>query len=141
LRDAETRYWPTELELAGIVWVLHKIRHIVESALSTIVYTDYGAALGISKQTTMTTSSTTKLNLRLVRASEYIQRFRYLEFRHKPGKQHIVPNALSRLKSNNNGDVDTEGELNALYAYYISLIEISDDLRTQIVEGYQQDAK
>ncbi len=84
----------------------------------------------------MTISSTTKLNLRLVRASEYIQRFRHLEFRHKPGKQHIVPNALSRLKSNNNGDIDAEGELNTLYAYYVSLIEISDDLRTQIVEGY-----
>ncbi len=47
-----------------------------------------------------------------------------------------MPNALSRLKSDNNGDVDAEGELNALYAYYVSLVEISDDLRTQIVEGY-----
>ncbi len=47
-----------------------------------------------------------------------------------------MPNALLRLKSNNNSDVDTEGELNTLYTYYISLIEISDDLYTQIVEGY-----
>ena len=70
---------------------------MVESAPKTIIYTDHGAALGIAKQTTMSTSSTAKLNLRLIRASEYIQRFRNLEFRYKPGKQYIIPDALSYL--------------------------------------------
>ena len=145
LKDAETRYWPTELELAGIVWVLQKIRHLAESAPNTVIYTDHGAALGISKQTTMSTSSTAKLNLRLVRASEYIQRFRNLEFRHKPGKQHIVPDALSRLRSSNIGINDansnSEGELDALYAYCVSLIEINQELRQQIIDGYAEDTK
>lgn len=49
LKDAETRYWPTELEIAGIVWVLRKTRHMVESAPRTVVYTDHGSALGIAK--------------------------------------------------------------------------------------------
>lgn len=75
LKDAETRYWPTEIELAGLVWCLTKVRYLVESAPKTIVYTDHGAAVGISKQTSITTSSTTKTNLRIVRASEFIQRF------------------------------------------------------------------
>ena len=49
LKDAEIRYWPTELELAGIVWMLGKTRHLVESAPYTIIYTDHSAALGIAK--------------------------------------------------------------------------------------------
>ena len=82
------------------------------------MYTDHGAALGISKQTTLTTSSTAKLNLRLVRVSEYIQRFRNLEFRHKPGKQHIVPDALSRLMStSSNIQSLEEGELDLLHGH------------------------
>ena len=97
LKDAETRYWPTEMEIAGIVWVLTKIRHLVEAAPKTIIYTDHGSALGIAKQTTLTTSSTDKMNLRLVRASDYIQRFRNIEFRYKQGARHIIPDALSRL--------------------------------------------
>ena len=144
LKDAETRYWPTELELAGIVWALGKVRHMIESAPQTIVYTDHGAALGIAKQTTLTTTSTAKLNLRIVRASEYIQRFRNLEFRHKPGKQHIVPDALSRLQSAAKIVRDeTEGELDALHGYAYTcttLVEIRPELREQIRQGYAQES-
>ena len=145
LKDAETRYWPTELELAGIVWVLSKVRHMVESSPTTIMYTDYGAALGIAKQTTLTTSSTAKLNLRLVRASDYIQRFHNLHFRHKPGKQHIVPDALSRLNSSSSTCPDTsghEGELNALYGFAYTttvLVELHPDLKKQLLDGYTKD--
>lgn len=48
INGVESRYWLTELELAGIVWVVRKIRYMIEflSALM-IVFTDYGAALGI----------------------------------------------------------------------------------------------
>lgn len=45
LNSAETHHWPTELELAGLVWILRKIRHLVESAKSSrTIYTDHGAA-------------------------------------------------------------------------------------------------
>ena len=102
LISAETRYWPTKQEIAGIVWVLKKIRHLVESSsIPTVIYTDHGAALGIAKQTMLTTSSTDKLNFRLIRASDYIQRFN-AELWHKSGAQHIIPDALSRLASLNN---------------------------------------
>ena len=145
LKDAETRYWPTELELAGIVWVLSKVRHMVESAPTTIVYTDHGAALGIAKQTTLTTASTAKLNLRLVRASDYIQRFRNLHFRHKPGKQHVVPDALSRLSSSSSsaeGFGGQEGELDALYGFAYTttaLVELHADLKKQLLDCYTKD--
>ena len=138
LKDAETRYWPTELELAGIVWVLTKTRHMVESAPHTVVYTDHGAALGISKQTSMTTSSTAKLNLRLIRASEYIQRFRSIEFRHKPGKQHIIPDALSRLsQTGSQARSQEEGQLDL--CYHITLVEMSESFKSRLVAEYAKD--
>ena len=149
LTDPETRYWPTELEIAGLVWVLRKTRHLIDSACQPpIIYTDHGAAVGISRQETLSTSSTDKLNLRLVRASEYIQRFNLI-IRHKPGKKHIVPDALSRLETmERDPDVDNprEGELDALTAieeraYNLSsMVEISDELRDQITKGYQKEA-
>ena len=117
INGAKSRYWPTELELAGIVWVVRKIRHMIESSQTpTIIFTDHGSALGIAKQTSLTTTSTDKMNLRLVRASDYLQRFE-LVIRHKPGKQHVVPDALSRLESSYRPTVVEIGELDALLAY------------------------
>ena len=140
LTSAETRYWPTELETAGIVWVLKKVRHIIEASADqstpTVIYTDHGAALGIAKQTSLSTSSTDKLNLRLVRASDYIQRFN-LDIRHKPGKQHIVPDALSRLASDNINAPDHDGELDALFT--VSLVEMDPDFKQRILDGYKSD--
>lgn len=140
LTSAETRYWPTELEIAGIVWVLKKTRHLIESSsIPTVIYTDHGSALGIAKQTTLTTSSTDKLNLRLVRASDYIQRFN-LEIRHKPGAQHIIPDALSRLSSLNIDEKrrqDDEGELDALFT--TTLIEMEEAFRNRLLDGYRND--
>jgi len=73
---------------------------MVESVLKTIVYTDYTAALGIAKQILMTTLSTVKTNLRVVRASDFLQRFRNLKIRYKLGNKYIVPDALLRLCPN-----------------------------------------
>ena len=145
INGAESRYWPTELELAGIVWVVRKIRHMIESsATPTIIYTDHGAALGIAKQTTLTTTSTDKMNLRLVRASDYLQRFE-LVIRHKPGKQHVVPDALSRLENTYTDPMaPEEGELDALvaslaYCYATSLVEMSEEFRQRLIDGYATD--
>jgi len=86
----------------------------------------------------MTTASTDKLNLRLVRASDYIQRFD-LELRHKPGKQHIVPDALSRLASTNSatGRLADEGELDALFT--TALVEMDEAFRKRLTDGYRSD--
>lgn len=84
----------------------------------------------------MTTASTDKLNLRLVRASDYIQRFE-LEFRHKPGKQHIVPNALFRLPSDNASLPSQNGELDALFTTV--LVEMEEGFRKKVVDGYRSD--
>ena len=138
LTAAKTRYWPTELELAAIVWVTRKIRHLIETSKHpTVFYTDHGATLEIAKQTTLSTSSTDKLNLRLIHASDYIQRFNIV-LRHKPGKMHIIPDALSRLPTTNTEDkLGAEGELDVLFT--TSLIKMSDEFRTKILKGYETD--
>ena len=138
LTPAETRYWPTELELAGLVWIIRKIRHLIETSKGpTIFYTDHGAALSIARQTTLSTSSTDKLNLRLVRASDYVQRFNII-LRHKPGKQHTVPDALSRLPTDNSEQkLGSYGELDVLFT--TSLVEMNEEFRKSITEGYDAD--
>ena len=142
IKPAETRYWPTELEMAGIVWVVKKIRHLIEACVKpTIIYTDHSAAVGLVRQTSLNTASVEKLNLRLVRASEYLQRFR-IEIRHKPGKTNIVPDALSRLASRDYGESQSsEGsELDALSvdAYPVSLIQVSDSFKQRVKNGYSE---
>ena len=160
LNSTEKNYWPTELEIAGIVWVVRKIRHMIESTECppTIIYTDHSAAIPISRQTSMTTSSTDKLNLRLVRASQYLSGFN-LTLRHKSGKTNIVPDALSRLQA----DVSTAekiGELEALYgcpvnlaqhelssllpdlapvAYHVTLVEMADEFKNRLKKAYDDD--
>ena len=63
---------------------------------SSIIYIDYDASLNIAKQTFLTTSFTDKLNLRFIKAFEYVQRFDFI-IRHKSDKLHFVSNALSRF--------------------------------------------
>ncbi|KAI0997352.1 hypothetical protein K3495_g10831 [Podosphaera aphanis] len=100
LSMAEKNYWPTELEVAALVWTVKKVRHIIEAAETpVIVYTDHSATTSIARQTSLNTVSVEKLNLRLVLASEYLQRF-HLDIRHKSGKLNIVPDAISRLDIN-----------------------------------------
>ena len=141
LTEAETRYWPTELEVAGLVWVIKKIRHMVEATIKpTIVYTDHSATISIVRQTSMNTVSTEKLNLRLIRASEYLQRFR-LDVRYKTGKSNIVPDALSRLASreHNNSEESVLDALHETCGFPVSLVEVSEDFRNRLLDGYKND--
>lgn len=144
LTHAEKNYWPPELEIAGFVWVIKKVRHVVESSRAkVIVQTDHSAILDIMQQSSITaTASTMKMNVRLVRASQFFCQFR-LVVRHKPGKEHIVPDALSRLASANinspSSDPDYK-ELDALFTYNTTLIKINPELLQKIVKGYEADS-
>ena len=80
-----------------------------------------------------------RMNLCLVRASQFFQQFR-LDVRHKPGKEHIIPDALSRLASTNVGCSDAfHSELDALFTYNATLIEIHPALISRILAGYEDD--
>lgn len=119
------------------MWVVKKVRHIIESSkLKVIIQTDHSAIINIFQQLLITsTTSTMRLNLRLVRASQFLQQFR-LDVCHKPGKEHIVPDALSRLASANKYPDPQHSEPDTLFTYNITLVEMHPALVSQILAGY-----
>ena len=139
LTSIKIRYWSTELKIVDIVWVLKKVRHIIKTSnqsTSIVIYIDHGAAFDIAKQTSLFTSFTNKLNFRLMRALNYIQRFN-LDIRHKSSKQHIISNVFSRLTSDNINVFNHDNELNALFT--ISLIEMNSNFKQRILNDYKSD--
>ena len=153
INAAERNYWPTELEIAAIVWVVRKVRHMIEAseAPPVVIYSDHSAAVQIARQTTLSTSSTDKLNLRLVRASQYLSGFN-LAIRHKAGKTNVVPDALSRLQAATSPE-EKHAVLESLHAtmleemappedipvYHMTLVEMSDDFKQRLTKAYAKD--
>lgn len=80
-----------------------------------------------------------RLNLQLVRASQFLQQFK-LDIHYKPGKKHIIPDAWSRL-ANSNIDITEPSylEVDTLYIYNTTLIEIHPNLVSWILAGYNSD--
>ncbi len=123
------------------MWVVKKVRHIIESSKSNvIIQTDHSAILDILQQSSITsTTSTMRLNLRLVMASQFLQQFK-LKVRHKSGKEHIIPDALSRLASSNTGHAGPQhSELDALFTYSTTLVELHPTLISRVLAGYEAD--
>jgi hypothetical protein len=73
LHPAEKNYWPTKLKVAGMVWVVYKVKHIVKSSQTpTKIFTDHRAIVAIAKQRSLETESNDRSNLRLVGTSNYL---------------------------------------------------------------------
>ena len=80
-----------------------------------------------------------RMNIRLVRASQFLEQFR-LVVRHKPEKEHIIPDVLSRLASANPAGYDeVYSELDTLFTYHATLVKISTDLIKRICDSYLAD--
>ena len=152
LTPAEQRFWPTEMEVAGLVWVVSKLRHLIQSTQRrpAIIITDHAAATFISKQTSLTSTSPTRMNQRLVRASMYLSLFD-LDIRYKPGKAHTVPDALSRLSRHNNDPpksgldelleerVDAQLDSSPILTHHTTLVEMSAHFKELLKQGYETD--
>ena len=83
ITDSEFKYWFIELKLTDLIWILRKIRYMIESIfLSSIIYTDHEIVVDISKQKSLSVFFIDKLCLQLVRVFEYIQRFNLI-IKHK----------------------------------------------------------
>lgn len=107
------------------------------------MYTNYSATIDIIKQSSLTTTFTLQFNLRLIRASQYLQRFE-LDVRYKLKKRNVVSDALSRLASTNTIYFASPNyaKLDALYAYdyTIILVEMSEKFKQRIVKEYYRDS-
>ena len=69
--EAETKYWPAELEMAGLVWVIREIRHMIEitkTEKTAVIFTNNAINISIAKQTILANNNINKFNFRLVRA-------------------------------------------------------------------------
>lgn len=146
LNAAEKNYWSTELEVAGLVWLVKKARHLLDGGSRRKVVTifiDYSAATFIARQTDFNTASVEKLNLQLIWASQYLSQFN-LKVIYWPEKIHLVPNTLSRLlrsmkkffTSTLDDLIIEEGDTEAFSAV---LIEISSEFKNQIIEKYREE--
>lgn len=141
---AKRYYWPTELEIAGFVWILKKVQHVVESSQSkVIVQTDHSTILDMTQQSFITsTSSTMRMNVRLVKAFQFLRHFFKLEIRYKPDKEHIVSDALSRLTSANTNLLFLYleySEPDALFMNTTTLVNIHPDWIKKMIDGYKAD--
>lgn len=124
LTIAKKNYLPSKFEIAKFVWVMKKLRHLVESfRASIIIQTDHSAIFNIMQQfSIISTSSIMKMNVCLVRTSQFLQQF-CLVVRHKPGKKHIIPDALSKLASVNcTKHNNYYSKLDALFTYHTTLV-------------------
>ena len=110
---------------------------IESSSIFIVIYIDHDVTLKIVKQITFTTSLTNKLNLRLIKAFDYVQRFN-LKIRYKLKIQHVIFDVFSRF-TNFNTEIQLQNYENELDVFFIViLIEMNDDFRFRILKNYQK---
>lgn len=83
-------------------WYIFSLLQWIRSTRN-VAFTDHVANPIITRETALTSSSTDNLNLRLTRASTYLFQFN-LDVRYRSGKQHVIPDALSRLSAASNSE-------------------------------------
>ena len=157
LNTAETNYWSTELKVADIVWIIKRVRHLIDftDVSLIIIYIDHSTAISISRQTSLFTSSINKLNLRLMRVSQYFLSFNIV-IRHKVNKTNVVSDALFRLKINIALDTLNETRiLDVLYehsveilslinvefqlVFHVTLMKMKNEFKTRLKNEYETD--
>jgi len=145
LKSAKTHYWLTELKLISMIWIVQKVRHLIELLnLFTIIHTDHEANVRIVKQISLSMMLTEKQNLCLMHASEYLQHFN-LNIHHKSEKQHIVSDTLLQLASTmlpetgmKENELDTLFVVNTLFVE--TYIKMSEEFQKCLIQGYDEDS-
>lgn len=138
LLPAKSKYWPTKLEMAGVVWTVRKVHHMIRAAcLTTIIWTDHSAIPSIAAQTKLSLSNVDKLNLRLVRASAYLLQFN-VTFKHKAGQEHVIPDALSQLLNKEDPQPRKPPEVEETHSYAGTVVKLSSSFKSRLIEAYQK---
>ena len=84
-----------------MIWIVKKIRHMIESCRKSfvIIFIDHAATADLIKQIFLTTFNIDKLNLRFVRAFQFLSTLS-IKIRIKSEKFYVMFDALFRLKIN-----------------------------------------
>jgi len=97
LTNAETRYWPTHLEMSGLVWAAKHMRPYMERAFVTFV-TDHHSNVALCKMQSIDTTSADRSSLRLHTWAIYLDQYRdHMCVVYSKGANLECPDALSRL--------------------------------------------
>jgi hypothetical protein len=100
LSAAEANYWPTDMEMSGLVWAVKKLRPYMERAYVWFV-TDHKPNVDIFEMKSLVTSSTARSNLRLQTWGIYLSQFwGRMNVLYSKGSKIDCPDALSRLQYN-----------------------------------------
>ena len=78
------------------------------------------------------------LNLRLIRTSDYIQRFS-LTLKYIPNKTNIILDVLSRLEIMNELLINLKNlELDVLFIVTVTIIKINNKFRQKLIDKYKK---
>lgn len=142
---AERKYWPTEMETACVCWAIQKLRHLIEAGnRRVVIHTDHSATRDIAVSTKLKSSSTTRVNQKLIRAGQYLSQFPNIVWKYKKGKENTDADALSRLQVEDGTgasglDQDFEQLGPDLVGYLGTYVNLTDNAVKAISEGYAQD--
>ena len=135
--NVEQNYWSTKLKITNIVWIIKRMKHLIDSIkkFSIIIYTNHSTIVSIFKQTTLITFSIDKLNFRLIRVSQYLSNFNIV-IRHKSDKSNVIFDVLSRLfdkLSTQSNVIDKTEIFDVLYEHSVNLS--NHELRFNIIQN------
>ena len=100
LSAIEMKYWSTELKIAEVIWIVRKIKHLIELCrnFSVFIFTNHVAIAEIVSQIFLIITNTDKFNLRLICVFQFLSTLS-IKIKIKSTKLHIIFDAFSRLKS------------------------------------------
>jgi hypothetical protein len=133
LTNAETRSWSTKLKITEMIWIIKKIRHLIEFSRKqlTIIFIDHAIFVEIIKQTSLISFNINKLNFWFMRASQYFSAL-FINIKIKSKKFHIISNALSKLFSIADNDKFRNLEEDNTFK------DLKYDLKTMIIQSISE---
>ena len=149
LTSVEFRYWSIELKTVDLIWLMKKIKHIIETIKlisQIIIYTNHSTIINIMKQFKFAFNNIDKLNLRLIKIFTYLFQFAF-DIYHKSSKQHIVSDVLSRLLFNIESMkqiIDLNFDMNEKMLnmiYHVTLIKISNEFKKKFKKTYKKNKR
>ena len=99
LTTAERNYWPTDLEMSGLVWSVKKLRPYMDH-VHVHFFTDHRPNVDIAKMNGLNTTSTARSSMRLQTWGIYLNNFKdKMSIHYEKGVDLGCPDALSRLQN------------------------------------------